>query len=307
MPSLIEQLQQEALDPSTAIADLLRKTKLVAVKLEKGDALTWVHHELNGYPKDAQLPAYRVVVGQPKIMNLVIGWQPLVITHPETNKAASTRHVRQAVSALAALLEGGSDELILPYPVDILREFERTLDVEIAGAGCSVGRSAVVAILDAVRTRVLDWALELWKAGVRGEGTVAFSSSDREAAKHVTYNISVGGSVTGNVGEVSGHAIVNATHTGQETVQVLSRLADEIQQHAASMGLREVDRSLLESRARELKEEVSRPEPDAGRLGHVLGTIKSIAEIAAGDLVAAGILHVLARPEIAALILRVMP
>jgi len=42
MASLIEQLQREALDPSTSITNLLRKTKLAAMKLGREDAARWV-------------------------------------------------------------------------------------------------------------------------------------------------------------------------------------------------------------------------------------------------------------------------
>jgi hypothetical protein len=59
MATLIEQLQEEALDPKVSLTDLLRKTKLCAAKLGLRGAVEWVDHELNGYPAGVKLPDYR--------------------------------------------------------------------------------------------------------------------------------------------------------------------------------------------------------------------------------------------------------
>ncbi len=308
MASLIEQLQQEALDPSTSIPDLLRKTKVVAVKLDRMDAAAWVEHELNGFPNQADVPTYRTVTGEMRWLNPVRGWCPLLVPDNDARRLLSTQQVRQAISELEAMLKPNAEgELYVAFHPKLVQDIQKLIGFEIGGAGLWFGKSCVVRILDAVRTRVLDWAVELERAGVRGEGTLSFSKRDREAAAHVTYNIHVGGSVTGNVGGVSGNAVVSATHVGPETVQTLSRLADEIQRSAPQMGLSEAARSQLERDAIVLKEEVLRPVPDAAKIGGVLGSIKNIAENAAGGLMASGVLYVLARPEVAALIQRVIP
>ncbi|MDB5479306.1 MAG: hypothetical protein JWO83_359 [Caulobacteraceae bacterium] len=48
--SLVEQLQQDALDPTTSVSNLLRKVKLTAVKLGQGEVAAWVDMELHGFP-----------------------------------------------------------------------------------------------------------------------------------------------------------------------------------------------------------------------------------------------------------------
>jgi len=51
MPSLVEELQRDALNANAKVSDLLRKAKAIAVKLELPELEEWVEHELNGYPE----------------------------------------------------------------------------------------------------------------------------------------------------------------------------------------------------------------------------------------------------------------
>ncbi|WP_243338583.1 AbiTii domain-containing protein [Anaeromyxobacter soli] len=307
MPSLLEQLQREALDSSTSVASLLRKLKVAAVMLEKEDAVTWVDHELSGYPEDAELPAYRVIRGRPQFLNPMVGWCPLMVNDSHGRELMSRHRARQRISELEELARQSASEggLVVPYPSALIQDIERSVGFEIGGAGVAVERSTVVGILDAVRTRALDWALALWRAGVRGEESGSFSRGDREAASTVMYNVVVGGPFTGNVGSVSGGATVHATHVGPATVETLTQLASQIEQHAGEMSLSEPERGRLERDVAELRQEIRRPAPDVSVLGRVLSSIRAIAENAAGGLIASGILHVMARPEIAALIQRV--
>ena len=48
MASLIEQLQQDAVDRTVRTSDLLRKALLVAAKLEIPNVPSWIEKELSG-------------------------------------------------------------------------------------------------------------------------------------------------------------------------------------------------------------------------------------------------------------------
>jgi hypothetical protein len=301
MSSLIDQLQEEALDPSTSIADLLRKAKVVAMKLDRREAIAWVEHELNGYPSGVDVPDYRVIRGQPRYCISFRGWLPLMISDEEIQAGLSKLPNGSPISQLEALKDG-EGELHMPYSVSIIASIQQMVGIPVQSAALWCGRNTVSAILDVVRTRVLDWAVELEKAGVRGEGRLSFSKRDREAAASVTYNINVGGSVTGNVGSMDGHATVNATHIGPEAVHTLTTLAEQIQQSARHMGLAEEERTTLEQNATELAAEAKRAPPDRRALGKILGSIRAIAENAAGSLLASGILHALANPAVKSLL-----
>src|SRR5260370_30778034 len=49
MPTLVEKLQLDAMDPKVSVTDLLRRVKFTAVQLGLGKVEDWVEQELNGY------------------------------------------------------------------------------------------------------------------------------------------------------------------------------------------------------------------------------------------------------------------
>ena len=59
--SLVDQLQQQALDSSVSISDLLRRVKVVASELGLPDLAAWADRELNGYADDDEFPKYRLI------------------------------------------------------------------------------------------------------------------------------------------------------------------------------------------------------------------------------------------------------
>jgi hypothetical protein len=61
VPSLVEQLQADALDCTVPVTGLLRKAKAAAVKLRRTDLTQWIENELSGYKARDDLPPYRVL------------------------------------------------------------------------------------------------------------------------------------------------------------------------------------------------------------------------------------------------------
>jgi hypothetical protein len=169
--------------------------KLVAVKLKLGQVADWVDHELNGYPT-GDVPAYRMLVGQPKALNPYRGWIPM--SGPaEFMEAISRRPVSQSVSSLEALLNSGGDgTLHFPFSPQQVEGLNRAAGdgLQWAEMGLHVDQSRIVAMLDAVRGKVLDWALELERAGIIGT-EVGFSPEDERRAAGVSIQI---GSFSGN-------------------------------------------------------------------------------------------------------------
>lgn len=73
MIPLVLQLQAEALGQNVRISDLLRKSKVVAVKLGLAEFGAWVENETNGYPDIKYLPDYRKQFGHLKARNQMRG------------------------------------------------------------------------------------------------------------------------------------------------------------------------------------------------------------------------------------------
>jgi hypothetical protein len=89
MPTIVEQIQRDALDPSVSVSTLLRRVKLAAAKLGLGQVENWVEQELNGY--SSTLPEYRIMRGSPMAFNPYTGWQPLMGSSDEARIAATMR------------------------------------------------------------------------------------------------------------------------------------------------------------------------------------------------------------------------
>lgn len=59
--TLLDQIERDALDSSTGLADALRKCVALAGKADSDSLLQWANRELRGYGPDDTLPEYRVL------------------------------------------------------------------------------------------------------------------------------------------------------------------------------------------------------------------------------------------------------
>src|SRR5687768_7814454 len=57
--SLLREIQAVAVSSDVSIADLLRRCRVLAVRLNNEEMVTWADSELNGYRNETALPAYR--------------------------------------------------------------------------------------------------------------------------------------------------------------------------------------------------------------------------------------------------------
>ncbi|WP_442869895.1 AbiTii domain-containing protein [Bradyrhizobium sp. CCBAU 11361] len=73
--------------------------------------------------------------------------------------------VGDSVARLESLLSKTSGEFIKQYSADILKSLSKHNGTQLTQGGCSIPHSAFAGILDAVRNLVLDWAIELERAG----------------------------------------------------------------------------------------------------------------------------------------------
>jgi len=89
MMSLVQQLQADALKPSVNVDTLLRRAKVIAVKLDLPELLTWVERELNGYQVGDEVPTYRQLTGQLRGFNPNYGWQLLIFSSPTDQEIVS--------------------------------------------------------------------------------------------------------------------------------------------------------------------------------------------------------------------------
>src|ERR1700686_3610090 len=116
MPTLVEKLQQDAMDPKVSVSDLLRRVKFTAVQLGLGKVEDWVEQELNGYDGPTT-PDYRTVHGRPMSHHPFRGWEQIGGAPAWMSK----RQNPQAISALEAMVTSATSDtrLHVPFPEEI--------------------------------------------------------------------------------------------------------------------------------------------------------------------------------------------
>lgn len=253
MATLVEQLQQEALDHKVPISQLLRRVKLIAAKLGLAAPAEWVDHELNGY--DGEVPQYRRIRGQPQAHNPFHGWIP-IHGHAEFVEAISAQWVGQSVASLESLLQG-KGTLYFPFSPHQVELINRGADVQLAKMGLRVDRSSIVGILDAVRSKVLDWAIELERQGILGT-EVGFTREETRKAQAVSIHIANfhGNLATGDASGVNARMNLgstdNSTNVANEPA-IFSQLLEAVTQIKDPDDRREVVAAVEEMRRQQGK------------------------------------------------------
>jgi hypothetical protein len=167
--SLLRDIQEAAIDEQSQVATLLRKCKVLATRIGSEEFTRWIDNELNGYANLDDLPAYRVLnvrsyghfvgyFGQ-QVKNAPI---PPGALPKEIREYVQTSKINMSISALANL-SGGDEDPREGWPPDVLsilggRIYE---DMNCISAWKTLPRAALISILDTVRTRVLNFALEI--------------------------------------------------------------------------------------------------------------------------------------------------
>jgi len=147
--------------------DALLKTKVLLHTLGRRDLVEWVNSELNGYAEEAHVPDYRVISAR-VLANLVsISFRaeghPIPIDHLNLEeKDRLLRHeMRQPVGVLEDRKDGS--KFILPLPMEANGRLGKTLagGVHINNAWCELNEQEIDRIVINVRSRLLDFVLEL--------------------------------------------------------------------------------------------------------------------------------------------------
>lgn len=199
---LVIELQSLAASNSTPIDELLRKALLVAVKLSLPEFKAWINCELNGYG-DTEVPEYRKARAQMKLRNPYRGLVPCVI--PQTNLADSLLnvHLRDPIGNFVHLLErdgkDGDGSMLYPLPDSVAAQlmewqgFAPLPPVRILSSG------QLAVVVDAVRTRILDWSLDLEAKGILGVGMQFTMEEKTRASQMGSINIENFQGILGNV------------------------------------------------------------------------------------------------------------
>lgn len=289
MTGLVHELQRDALDPKVSVSDLLRKALVVSRKLSIPDIQEWLSYELNGYPpNDDVIPDYREVRGSPKVWNPYHGWQPIIFQDNETADIISTKKNSQAIGELDDLVSREeSRQFQMEFPNEIHNALISMMDVPMQPT-LMIPRTAIIGILDAVRNKVLDWALELESNGVIGEG-MSFTEKEKQAAHSVTYQ------VTNNIGSMTNSQLQQDSPNSSQSLSVnddlsqVARFIETLKGQLEGLQLEQNQKEELNAEVVTIESQLSSPKPKPVIVKESLKSIRSVLEGVTGSLIASGL------------------
>lgn len=243
--SLLHQIQESVVQEGSDLGSVLLKLRLLAARLGSDVLEEWVKHESEGYPKDAEVPSYRVVGVSYKgmfsgplgsgINNAQI---PPYLIEKFAGKSWTNYEIRESIAGVDELVksftDGGSlgidaSNLILMLQGKIYKDYACN---DISGTISPISLSE---IRQAVRSRILELTLELEKS-IPAAAHVSFGAqksqdTNSEKVQQISQQI-----IYGNV--------TNAVTGGQGSTINLSvgeRDTNSLIKHLVESGMPETD------------------------------------------------------------------
>jgi len=171
---LFQEIKNDITDSSKNLADILRRTKIIASLLKNSALKDWIHRELNGYYEvdEIEIPKYRKAIGQnfgdfsgPFGSGLKNATIPIIVLPELIQKYADKLLFRQSVSELQSLAQSDSNSFLEKWPADLIAYIQHNVtiyeDMVLIDAKKVITKPQVHGILDTIRTRLLDFILEL--------------------------------------------------------------------------------------------------------------------------------------------------
>ena len=205
---VLDKIIELATDTDKPLSVLLRQCVVLAHELKNDSLKSWANQELNGYADPRKVPEYRVInAGATGTFNAGYAFPTIKRPIPATAMkeahrwAATEVRLCEPVSAYENLLkEGSGKQLVIPWSADMIAYYQAQF-IEghaLLHAWQEVSHGAIAGMLDTVRTRVLNVALDI-KSEI-GESDadlrrVPNNSEKAEKVNHIVINHIYGGMV----------------------------------------------------------------------------------------------------------------
>lgn len=202
MSSIVKELQKEITNGDCDITNVLRKAHIIAVKLNLTEFDDWITKELNGYDNYNDIPDYREIRGIFKAFNRHHGWIPVMSDKEEIGECLNKSKMFESVCELTSICNSSKNDMaILKYPMDMSAEFAKHFSIPyLTSFSLHVSVHDIKAIIDKIKTCILDWTLKLEEKGILGDD-MTFNNNEIESAKglpqqiHNYYNCNITGDV----------------------------------------------------------------------------------------------------------------
>lgn len=281
MSGLILEIQNGALDKDVAVSDLLRKALAASKKLDIDEMVAWIENELNGYRSASDLPEYRKLRGRLRVWNPYRGYQPLNMSK-EMADVAERLWLYDSAAALETAIARNDDGVVFSLDASKKNALMNGMEIPLEPS-MYVPAGSLVGILNSVRNYILNWALELEKKGIKGDG-LSFSAKEVHAAAQVSYVTNIG---TMNNSQLQQSSSGAQTYTNGDVAPLLS-LMEELISRLGELpeDLRGEARSDVET----VISQVNSPKPKAGIIKEAIKSLRSILENAAGGILSSDML-----------------
>ncbi len=296
LTSLLREIQNNAVDSTTRVNELLRKCTLLAARLGNSEFKIWVENELNGYPDNESLPPYRVLhthscghFAGPFGSGLRGVTIPEGCLPKKYHNLARIVYISQPISSLESLIadsESGEGTLKVPWPGDLIALVGREIysGMQCYAAWREVPRNVVIGVVDTIRNRVLRFAIEIEaQSPDAGEAPLNNPPLPQERVSSVYHTVVIGN--LGSVGSVAGDVVQT-----QVTVVPTGDMA-ALKSQLRSVGVEEKDIRELELALKDdggKRKKIAPGPRTAGWLGR-MAMKSSTGLVKAGTTVATGI------------------
>ncbi|HEX4577126.1 MAG TPA: hypothetical protein VH117_07220 [Edaphobacter sp.] len=171
---LLDNIIELATKDDQSITVLLRKCIVLAHRIKNETLKSWANKELDGYANDDELPDYRVIGAQAK--GHFNGWGgsrlnhfpiPPAVLEEKHRQFATKVYLRQAVAAYEHLVKTAKSDgrITLEWPPNLVLHYQEriplTQPMALVAAYQEIQKPTLVKLLDTVRNRVLNVALEI--------------------------------------------------------------------------------------------------------------------------------------------------
>jgi AbiTii len=275
MASLIEELQQHALDRSIPVEDLLRKAWIAAEKLGLTEFSAWAKKELDGYDSSDAIPAYRRAHSEFQAYNPFHGWQSILWSDTTgIEQLFEPREITTAAGSLEQTADADTQALFI-LTADLKARLVASLEVP-TDVRCLLNKSELLEIVGHIRNEILRWSVELERAGIVGEG-LSFSKQEKEKAQRAEFHFHGVQNVSNVLGDVSegGSVTINQQASQDVDPRALVDLAAQLRQNLDSL-VPAAERARFAREIELIGAEAEAATPNVGRLKRALNATKEM-------------------------------
>lgn len=222
----ITALQKLILDPQSNLTDILRNALLISQKLGLDDFKSWCELELKGYEDidESDIPDYRCIYGSFHVLDLRNG------RHKYVGDEAVGQIIKEGIIFFQETLVSDQDFFDFRFPDDKNAVLKKACALNSNNYifYSKVSKISIKKVLEIVRTKVLEFSIELDKEGILGEDW-EFTLEEKNLAINIT-------NFQGILGDVK-HSNIQQTNT----LTVQKNDFESLEQYLKSNGIERND------------------------------------------------------------------